>query len=277
MAKRLTVPDIVRAKNVRKLSMLTAYDYPTAAIVDSCGIDMILVGDSLAMVVLGHEDTLSVTMEEMLHHTRAVTRGAGRCLVVGDMPFLSYQVSVEQAVANAGRFLKEAGAQAVKLEGGSSVVEQVRAITRAGIPVQGHIGLTPQSAGQLGGFKVQGTTAEKAEELIREAHALVEAGCFSLVLEAVPAEVAGRISREIPVPTIGIGAGPDCDGQVLVLHDLLGLFDRFRPRFVKQYAALGRETAEAVQRFKAEVEQGGFPGREHSFFLKPEERDRLAR
>ena len=276
MAQRLTIPDILQSKSLRKLSMLTAYDYPTASIVDSCGIDMILVGDSLAMVVLGHEDTLSVTMEEMLHHTRAVARGAGRCLVIGDMPFMSYQVSVEQAVANAGRFLKEAGAQAVKLEGGSSVVPQIQSITKAGIPVQGHLGLTPQSAGQLGGFKVQGTTAEKATQLIAEAHALVEVGCFSLVLEAIPSEVAARISREVPIPTIGIGAGPECDGQVLVLHDLLGLFDRFRPKFVKQYAALGEETAEAVRRFKSEVEQGAFPGSEHSFFLKPEERDRLS-
>jgi len=265
--ERVTVPSILAAKGRRKLTMLTAYDYLTALWVDRSGVDMILVGDSLAMVMLGHEDTLSVTMEEMLHHTRAVTRGAKRALVIGDMPFLSYQVSVEQAVENAGRFLKEARAQAVKLEGGASVLRQVEAIVKAGIPVQGHLGLTPQSIAQLGGFKVQGKDEETARRLLDDALALSDAGCFSLVLEAVPAPVAEKITRSVPIPTVGIGAGPACDGQVLVTHDLAGLFDRFVPRFVKQYDQLGARLLEAARRYREEVESGAFPGPEHSFGL----------
>ncbi|SMC21497.1 ketopantoate hydroxymethyltransferase [Desulfacinum hydrothermale DSM 13146] len=265
--EKVTVPGIMAAKGRRKLTMLTAYDYLTALWVDRSGVDMILVGDSLAMVMLGHEDTLSVTMEEMLHHTRAVTRGTQRALVVGDMPFLSYQVSVEQAVESAGRFLKEARAQAVKLEGGASVLPQVEAIVRAGIPVQGHLGLTPQSIAQLGGFKVQGKGEEAAKRLLDDAVALSQAGCFSLVLEAVPAPVAERITQSVPIPTIGIGAGPACDGQVLVTHDLAGLFDRFVPRFVKQYDQLGQRLLEAARRYRHEVEAGAFPGPEHSFGL----------
>jgi 3-methyl-2-oxobutanoate hydroxymethyltransferase len=206
-------------------------------------------------------------MEEMLHHTRAVTRGAKRALVIGDMPFLSYQVSVEQAVENAGRFLKEARAQAVKLEGGASVLRQVEAIVKAGIPVQGHLGLTPQSIAQLGGFKVQGKDEEAARRLLDDALALSDAGCFSLVLEAVPAPVAEKITRSVPIPTVGIGAGPACDGQVLVTHDLAGLFDRFVPRFVKQYDQLGARLLEAARRYREEVESGAFPGPEHSFGL----------
>src|SRR5512143_2785944 len=224
MSARVTVPDVIAAKGRRKLSVLTAYDYSTALWVDRSGVDMILVGDSLAMVMLGHEDTLSVGMTEMIHHTRAVTRGVKRALVIGDMPFMSYQASIEQAVLNAGRFLQEGRAQAVKLEGGARVLPQVRAMVAAGIPVQGHLGLTPQSAAQFGGFKVQGKTAEAAKVLIDDAVALAEAGCFSIVLEAVPSTIAELITEACPVPTIGIGAGPACDGQVLVIHDVLGLF-----------------------------------------------------
>jgi 3-methyl-2-oxobutanoate hydroxymethyltransferase len=272
---RLSTLDIIQAKGQRKLSMLTAYDYPTAKIVDECELDMILVGDSLAMVVLGHEDTLSVDIPEMIHHTKPVVRGAKRSMVVSDMPFMSYQVSVQQAVDNAGRLIKEGGAQAVKLEGGASVLPQVQAIVRAGIPVQGHLGLTPQSAGQLGGFKVQGKSAQAARQLMDDAQALAQAGCFSLVLEAVPAPLAERVSQAIPIPTIGIGAGTGCDGQVLVLQDLVGLFDRFLPKFVRQYARLGQEMSRAVASYKQDVETGTFPGSEHSFGMKQEELEAL--
>ncbi len=272
---RLNTLDIIAAKGERKLTMLTAYDYPTAKIVDESGMDMILVGDSLAMVVLGHEDTLSVGMPEMIHHTKAVTRGAKRCIVVGDLPFMAYQVSVQQAVENAGRLIKEGGAQAVKLEGGAAVAPQVRAITQAGIPVQGHLGLTPQSAGQLGGFKVQGKSAQAGKQLLEDARALAEAGCFSLVLEAVPAPLAQRVTWAVSIPTIGIGAGAGCDGQVLVLHDLVGLFDRFLPKFVKRYAELSKEMSQAIAAFKQEVEAGSFPDAEHSFSMKQEELDAL--
>ncbi len=275
MKKRVTVPDIIAAKGHRKLSMLTAYDYPTALWGDQSGVDMLLVGDSLAMVVLGHEDTLSVGMTEMLHHTRAVTRGSDRALVVADMPFMSYQLSVEKALYNAGLFLKEAKAQAVKLEGGQRVVPQIKAMVEAGIPVQGHLGLTPQSAAQFGGFKVQGKTAEAAKVLIEDAQALTEAGCFSIVLEAIPAPIAAMITEAIPIPTIGIGAGPSCDGQVLVIHDVLGLFDRFVPKFVKQYAKLGDTIRNALTAYREEVENGTFPGPEHTFCMKEEERKKL--
>jgi 3-methyl-2-oxobutanoate hydroxymethyltransferase len=271
MARRVTVPEIIAAKGKRKLTEVTAYDHPTALWVDESGIDMILVGDSLAMVVLGHEDTLSITMDEMLHHTRAVARTAQRALVIGDLPFLSYQVSVEQAVLNAGRFVKEASANAVKLEGGRRVAAQIKAIVEAQIPVQGHLGLTPQSSAAFGGFKIQGKTAEAARELIEDARALVAAGCFSIVLEGIPAPIAAMITEAVPVPTIGIGAGPDCDGQVLVLHDLLGLFERFTPRFVKQYARLSEPVREALAVFREEVEKGVFPAPEHSFAMDGEE------
>jgi len=271
MNRRITVPDIMAAKGRRKLTMLTAYDFPTARWVDQSGVDMILVGDSLAMVVLGQEDTLSVGMEEMIHHTKAVSRAAERSLVIGDMPFLSYQASIEQAVLNAGRFLKEGRAQAIKLEGGARVLAQVKAIVAAGIPVQGHLGLTPQSAAQFGGFKVQGKTAEAAKVLIEDAQALAEAGCFSIVLEAIPAGIAARITEAIAIPTIGIGAGRDCDGQVLVIHDVLGLFDRFIPKFVKQYARLGDNIQEALSRYREEVEKGLFPGPEHTFSMDEKE------
>jgi 3-methyl-2-oxobutanoate hydroxymethyltransferase len=275
MTSRLTAPQIREAKGERKLTMIAAYDYPTAKLLDQSGVDMLLVGDSLAMTVLGHEDTLSVGMEEMLHHTRAVARAAERSLVVGDMPFLSYQTSREQAVHNAGRFLKEGRAQAIKLEGGRPVLPQVEAIVASGIPVQGHLGLTPQSTAQLGGFKVQAKSAVTAGKLIEEAHALAQAGCFSIVLEAVPAEIAEKVAEEVPVPVVGIGAGAGCDGQVLVFHDLVGLFQGQPPKFAKQYVDLAAAVSEAASRFKAEVEDGTFPGAEHSFFLPQEERNKL--
>lgn len=275
MSKRITVPEIMASKGKRKLSELTAYDYPTALWADKSGVDMLLVGDSLAMVVLGQEDTLSVGMTEMLHHTLAVSRGASHGLVIGDMPFMSYQASIEQALLNAGRFMKEARANAVKLEGGARVVPQVRAMVEAGIPVQGHLGLTPQSAAQFGGFKVQGKTAEAAKVLIEDAQALAEAGCFSIVLEAIPSAIAEMITEAVPVPTIGIGAGPACDGQVLVIHDVLGLYDRFTPRFVKQYAKLGGTIIEALTKYKEEVEQGVFPGPEHGFMINEQEVQKL--
>ncbi|MBI3172262.1 MAG: 3-methyl-2-oxobutanoate hydroxymethyltransferase [Chloroflexi bacterium] len=257
------------------ISMLTAYDYPTALAMDQAGVDSILVGDSLAMVVLGYENTLPVTMDEMLHHARAVARGAKSALLVGDMPFMSYQVSVEDAVRNAGRFLKEAGMDAVKLEGGHERADAVRAITSAGIPVMGHIGLTPQSIHQLGGFRAQGKTARAAKRLLEDALILEEAGCFSLVLESVPARLARLISERLSIPTIGIGAGAGCDGQVLVAHDLLGLFDRFTPKFVKQYANLNGEMTRAFNEYIADVQSRAFPAAEHTVEMVDEEWDSL--
>lgn len=257
------------------ISMLTAYDYPTAMIMDQAGVDAILVGDSLAMVVLGYENTLPVTMDEMLHHARAVARGSKSALLVGDMPFMSYQVSVEDAVRNAGRFLKEAGMDAVKLEGGHERAEAVRVITSAGIPVMGHIGLTPQSVHQLGGFRAQGKTALAAKRLLEDALLLEEAGCFSLVLESVPARLAKLISERLSIPTIGIGAGSACDGQVLVTHDLLGLFDRFTPKFVKQYTNLHNEMAHAFGEYIADVQTRSFPAAEHTVEMADAEWDAL--
>jgi 3-methyl-2-oxobutanoate hydroxymethyltransferase len=244
--------------------MLTAYDYPTALAEDQAGVDVILVGDSLGMVVLGYENTLPVTMDEMLHHARAVSRGARSALLVGDLPFMSYQVSAEEALRNAGRFLQQGGMDAVKLEGGRERVEAVRAITGAGIPVMGHLGLTPQSIHQLGGFRPQGRTASAAKHLLEDALLLEEAGCFSLVLESVPARLAELVSRRLAIPTIGIGAGVGCDGQVLVTHDLLGLFDRFTPKFVKKYADLHGEMRRAFAEFISDVEAKKFPAAEHS-------------
>lgn len=267
---KMTAPAVTAAKGTRKLAVLTAYDYAAARLAEAAGIDVLLVGDSLAMVVLGHEDTLSVTMEEMLHHVRAVSRGAEKALVVADMPFLSYQVSVPQAVANAGRFLKEGRAGAVKLEGGCEVVPQVRALVAAGIPVLGHVGLTPQHVAALGGFRVQSKTAEAAAKLLGDALALAEAGCFGVVLECIPAPVAAVVTKALPVPTIGIGAGPDCDGQVLVFHDVLGLYDRLRPKFVKQYALLGELAVEALTQYADAVRNSDFPGPEHVFSMDPD-------
>jgi 3-methyl-2-oxobutanoate hydroxymethyltransferase len=244
--------------------MLTAYDYPTALAEDEAGIDSILVGDSLGMVVLGYQNTLPVTMEDMLHHSRAVARGTKYALLIGDMPFMSYQVSAEEAVRNAGRFLQEGGMEAVKLEGGRERLEAVRAIVSAGIPVMGHLGLTPQSVNQLGGFRPQGKTASAAQRLLEDAVLLEEAGCFSLVLESVPSRLAGLISKKLSIPTIGIGAGLGCDGQVLVTHDMLGLFERFTPKFVKKYANLHTDMQRAFTEYIADVQSHSFPTTEHS-------------
>ncbi len=260
-----------KKKRGEVITMLTAYDYPTALAVDKAGIDSILVGDSLGMVVLGYANTLPVTMEDMLHHCRAVSRGAHYALLIGDMPFMSYQVSVEQAVANAGRFLQEAGMDAVKLEGGRDRAEAVRQIAAAGIPVMGHLGLTPQSIHQFGGFRTQGRTASAAKRLLEDALILEEAGAFSIVLESVPVQLAELISRKLEIPTIGIGAGIGCDGQVLVTHDLVGQFDRFTPKFVKKYADLHGEMLKAFTAFKADVEARKFPEDAHSVPMKEEE------
>jgi 3-methyl-2-oxobutanoate hydroxymethyltransferase len=257
------------------ITMLTAYDYPTALAMDQAGVDVILVGDSLAMVVLGYENTLPVTMDEMLHHSRAVARGAKSALLIGDMPFMSYQVSVEEATRNAGRFLQQGGMDAVKLEGGRERAEAVRCITSAGIPVMGHIGLTPQSINQLGGFRAQGKTAIAARRLVEDALVLEEAGCFSLVLESVPARLAELISKKISIPTIGIGAGAGCDGQVLVTHDLLGLFDRFTPKFVKKYADFHHEMQRAFTDYIEDVETRRFPAQEHTVEMDDREWDAL--
>lgn len=259
----------------QKITMMTAYDYPTARLVDQAGIDTILVGDSLGMVVLGYESTVPVTMDEMIHHSKAVTRGAKHSFIIGDMPFMSYQVGIEKAVENAGRFLKEAGCDAVKLEGGSEMAHVVKAIVEMGIPVCAHIGLTPQTASKLSGFKVQGKDAQSARSLLQAARDLEEAGAFMVVVECVPDVLASRITRELNIPTIGIGAGKDCDGQVLVYHDLVGLFERFTPKFVKQYLKLAPEIVKAIQQFKKEVEEGSFPGPEHIFSMKPEEAEKI--
>ena len=253
------------------ISMLTAYDYPTALAMDKAGVDSILVGDSLGMVVLGYETTLPVTMDDMLHHCKAVARGAKAPLLIGDMPFMSYQISTQESIRNAGRFLQEAGMDAVKLEGGRERLETIRGIVNAGIPVMGHLGLTPQSVHQLGGFRPQGKTGSAAKHLLDDAHLLQEAGCFGLVLESVPAKVAEYISQELDIPTIGIGAGNGCDGQVLVTHDMLGLFDRFTPRFVKKYAELHGDMERAFQAYIADVQTRAFPAEEHSVAIKDEE------
>jgi 3-methyl-2-oxobutanoate hydroxymethyltransferase len=262
----VTVRD-VRAFKERgeRFTMLTAYEAQSARLLDEAGIPLILVGDTLGMVVLGYDSTLPVTMEEMLHHTRAVARGATNALVVGDMPFMSYQSSMEEGLRNAGRFLKEAGAHAVKLEGGARVVDLVARITEAGIPVMGHIGLTPQSVNQFGGYRVQGKTDEQAHQLVSDAKSLEAAGAFAVVLEAVPAPVAAEVTRTLHIPTIGIGAGPDCDGQVLVWHDFLGITDGKLPRFVKRYAEIGEQIKQAASEFASEVAAGTYPGPEHTY------------
>lgn len=258
-AKRVTVPAIRAMKSQQRIGMLTAYDYPSARAVDQAGADIILVGDSLGMVVLGYPDTLSVTVDDMIHHTRAVARGVSHALIVGDMPYLSYHVSSEETVQNAGRFI-QAGAQAVKIEGGKpSRIKTIEALIDAEIPVMGHIGLTPQSVNALGGFKVQGKGSDEARRLIEEAMALEAAGCFALVLECVPAELASFITERLSIPTIGIGAGPSCDGQVLVFHDVLGLYDEMKPKFVRQYAHLGEEMLKALTVFLEDIRAGRFP------------------
>jgi 3-methyl-2-oxobutanoate hydroxymethyltransferase len=263
---RITVNDFIRKKaEQRKITMITAYDYPFAMIADEAGLDAILVGDSLCMVVQGLENTLPVTMNEMIYHTKMVTRAARNAMVIGDMPFMSYQTCVADAVRNAGRFLKEAGAAAIKIEGGVEVAEHIKAMTRSDIPVMAHIGLTPQAIHRMGGYKVQGRTEDAAKRMLEEARAVEDAGAFALILEAIPMDLAGKITEEISIPTIGIGAGPHCDGQVLVLHDVLGLFERFIPKFVKRYANLREDALKAIRTYKDEVEQGLFPGEEHSF------------
>ena len=279
MGTRLTVP-AVRARKARAgsepLVMVTAYDAPGARLADAAGVDMLLVGDSLAMVVLGYPDTLSVTVEDMVHHTAAVARAEPDALIVADLPWLSYHVSPQDTICNAARLIR-AGAQAVKLEGGTGRVPMIEALVAAEIPVMGHVGLTPQSVHALGGFRVQGRTAEAAIQLVECAKALEHAGCFAVVLEGVPADVAGLITEAVGVPTVGIGAGPDCDGQVLVYHDLLGLQDDLRPRFVRRYADLGDATVEALGRFAADVRSGRFPSSQESYSLNSTEAAALGR
>jgi len=270
MEAKVRVPDLGRMKERgRKITMLTAYDFPFARLFDQAGIDVLLVGDSLGMVVQGEESTLGVTIEDVIYHLRMVARARPRALVVGDLPFMTYQVSPEQAIASAGRLVKEGGAEAVKLEGGSAMAATVRRLIEVDIPVMGHIGLTPQSVHRMGGFKVQGRAegncAGSRRRLLDDAAALSEAGVFALVLEGIPAELAAEISAQSPVPTIGIGAGPACDGQVLVMHDMLGLSDTLAPRFVKRYAALWQVASEAAAAYAREVREGIFPGPEHCY------------
>jgi 3-methyl-2-oxobutanoate hydroxymethyltransferase len=267
MAKPETVTAswVRQRKGGEKITMLTAYDYATAKILDEAGIDVLLVGDSSGSVIAGYDNTLPVTLDQILYHTAAVVRGATRALVVADLPFMSYQVSLEEARRNAGRCLKETGCGAVKLEGGVSMKEVIRTLVDIDIPVMGHVGLTPQSVHRMGGFKVQGKTEEQFEKILADAHAVEDAGAFAVVLECVPNPLAERITRELSIPTIGIGAGPSCDGQVLVVHDMLGLFDRYRPKFVKQYINLTPMIADGVKSYIEEVKSGAFPGPEHSF------------
>ena len=263
-----TVSTFLEAKQKgEKLSMVTAYDYSAARLVSDAGVDSILVGDSLGNVILGYEDTLSVTMEDMIHHARAVARGAKECLVVVDMPFMSYQVSVAEALTNAGRLMKEGRANAVKLEGGKSVCPQIKAITDAGIPVVAHLGLTPQSVNAFGGYKVQGKTEAAAKRLIEDAMAVQEAGAFCIVLECVPAALAGLVTKLVSVPTIGIGAGKDCDGQVLVFHDMLGMFSDYVPKFVKHFADAGDVIRQALSTYDKDVKAGSFPEEKHSYTI----------
>lgn len=277
---KVTVPDILSRKSSGsqanpRITCLTAYDYPTARLLDEAGVDILLVGDSLAMVVLGYENTLPVTMDDMLHHVRAVRRGVRRALLVADMPYGSYHVSLEAAVGNAVRFTKEAGAEAVKVEGGERRLELIARLVEAEIPVMGHVGLTPQSLHALGGFKVQGKTAEAAERLLRDARAVEAAGAFSVVLESVPRELAARLTGELRIPTIGIGAGPECDGQVLVFHDVVGLTVGSTPRFARRYANLAETISRAVGEYCEDVRNGGFPSDAESYHLPAEGRDRL--
>ncbi len=270
---KITVPDLLQRKSpaagspndAQKITCLTAYDYPTARLLDEAGVDVLLVGDSLGMVVLGYESTLPVTMEEMLHHTRAVRRGTRRALVVADMPYGSYHTDTAESLRNAVRFVKEAGAEAVKVEGGERRLELIVRLTEAEIPVMGHVGLTPQSVNALGGYRVQGKTPDAAEQLLRDARSVEAAGAFAVVLEAVPRELAAQITRELRIPTIGIGAGPDCDGQILVVHDLLGLTFNQTPKFARQYANLGEVISNAVREYCEDVRSGGFPSDAESY------------
>ena len=268
--QRVTTTQLLKKKaRAEKIVMIAAYDYPTAVLADEAGVDSVLVGDSLGMVDLGYETTLPVTLDDMIHHTRAVVRGAQRALVAVDLPFLTYQTGTADAVRNAGRLLQE-GASAVKLEGGVDICPQVRALVSAGIPVIGHLGLTPQSIHVFGGYKLQGRDEEAAQRILSDAQALEHSGAFAIVLECIPEDLAARITASLSIPTIGIGAGVHCDGQVLVLHDLLGIAGKVKPRFVKQYARLGNVIREAMEQYAREVREGKFPGPEHSF--APEER-----
>src|ERR1700756_2053475 len=267
---KITVPSLLHRKSLSpqdstKITCLTAYDYPTARLLDEAGVEVLLVGDSLGMVMLGHDTTLPVTLDEMLHHTRAVRRGTRRALVVADMPYGSYHAGSDESLRNAVRFVKEAGAEAVKVEGGERRLELIARLTEAEIPVMGHVGLTPQSVNALGGYRVQGKTRDAAEHLIRDARAVEAAGAFAVVLEAVPRELAAEITRELRIPTIGIGAGPDCDGQVLVLHDILGLTFAPVPKFARQYADVGRIISDAVYEYCDDVREGGFPSDRESY------------
>lgn len=269
--QKITVQDVQQAKDERrKLVMMTAYDYPFGLMADEAEVDIVLVGDSLGMVVMGLQGTTEVTMEHMIHHIKAVMRGCKTCLVVGDMPFMSYNTTIPAAIANAGRLLKEGGCDVVKLEGGADFAPTVQAIVKAGIPVQGHIGLTPQTASALGGFKMQGKSAAAAKQIIDDARALEQAGAFSIILEAVPAPLGKLVAEAVRVPVIGIGAGPDVDGQVLVTHDMVGLFDRFVPKFVKQYTRIRPAILEALAEYRQEVLEAKFPGPEHSFKMSAE-------
>ena len=279
MNARVTIPELIEKKTGgEKITMLTAYDAPIARLLDQAEVDIILVGDSLGMVALGYSSTVPVTMEEMLHHAKAVRRCVSRALVVGDMPFMSFNLSRQETTRNAGRFLKEAGCDAVKLEGGqgsAASIEAVRAVVDAGIPVLGHLGLTPQTAGKVGGFKVQAKSAEAARQLLESAIALEEAGCFGIVLECVPSQVAALVTRRLKIPTIGIGAGPHCDGQVLVTHDLLGLTGDFYPRFVRRFANLNQTVLQALHAFQAEVSSGTFPAGDESYSMEKSQWQRL--
>jgi 3-methyl-2-oxobutanoate hydroxymethyltransferase len=266
MGDKITVPHILKMKQRgEKITCLTAYDYSFARILDEAGVEILLVGDSLGCVVQGGQNTLAVTLDEMIYHTRAVVRGRKRALVIGDMPFMSYQVSREQALQNAGRFVKEAGAEAVKVEGGVAVRDSIHAIVAAGMPVMGHVGLTPQSVHQFGGYKIQGREKNRREAVMRDALAVEEAGAFAVVLEAMPLDLAQDITERLTIPTIGIGAGIHCDGQVLVIHDMLGLYEDFTPKFVKQFANIKSAVSGAVKEFIGEVKEKSFPAEEHSF------------
>lgn len=265
-SKKITVPSIMQMKaHQEKIAALTAYDYLMALFLDDAGVDIILVGDSGAMVFCGYETTIPITMDEMIYHTRAASRGIKRALLVADMPFLSFQISAEEALRNAGRFIKEGGAEAVKMEGGEAVAETVQRVVNAGIPVMGHLGLTPQSINRFGGYKVQARTEAEVERLVSDALALEQAGAFAVVLEKIPAAAAQKVTATLRIPTIGIGAGPHCDGQILVTHDILGLFEKFRPKFVRVYAELGREIREACARYTEDVKLQRFPAENESY------------
>lgn len=273
---KFTVSSFMESKREgRKISMLTAYDYTTAKLLDTAGVDSLLIGDSLGMVVLGYENTLQVTLEDMIHHCKAVSRGAKRALIIGDMPFLSYHVSVEESVRNAGRLVQEGGVHAVKLEGGREVLKQIRAILDAKIPVVGHLGLTPQSVNMMGGFKVQGKSEEQARAIIEDALMLQEAGVFAIVLECVPAKLAKLISEKLSIPTIGIGAGNDCDGQVLVMHDMAGMYSDMVPKFAKRYALVGEQIEKAAKMYIQEVQEKSFPEEKHTFKIDDETLSKL--